>query len=198
VISFCCNLIPKNFDHLPEFLAEALAEIKRASSHDPIPDIIRELLHGAPQDAAVDSLGFKNTWLFVTHMVDHAADSVYHSLSTLFPFLDNSQVLVRSHLVGIFGLLLSKDFFKETENETVLKTRDELFSLILERLNDVNAPVRKKVISTLKYVISQKCIPKNYMHHVLVAVSEKAFDVKKSVRLFLSCPRRLYETLTHC
>jgi condensin complex subunit 1 len=145
-------------------------------------DLIREI--GAQASSAQDATAFKAFAAFLPELAARLPRVVLHNISLLMSHLGNDNYMLRNGVVQVLGHL-ARDAFDQSEaaqDESLANTRDSLLSILEERVYDVNAFTRAKVLQTWQTLVEAKAVPLAYLPSVTRLTCGRLRDKSATVR----------------
>lgn len=145
-------------------------------------DLIREI--GAQASSAQDATAFKAFAAFLPELAARLPRVVLHNISLLMSHLGNDNYMLRNGVVQVLGHL-ARDAFNQSEaaqDESLANTRDSLLSILEERVYDVNAFTRAKVLQTWQTLVEAKAVPLAYLPSVTRLTCGRLRDKSATVR----------------
>lgn len=145
-------------------------------------DLIREI--GAQASSAQDATAFKAFAAFLPELAARLPRVVLHNISLLMSHLGNDNYMLRNGVVQVLGHL-ARDAFDQSEaaqDENLANTRDSLLSILEERVYDVNAFTRSKVLQTWQTLVEAKAVPLAFLPSVTRLTCGRLRDKSAIVR----------------
>ncbi|KAF5368830.1 hypothetical protein D9758_003038 [Tetrapyrgos nigripes] len=178
------------YEHLAEPMAECLSMLAREFDHPQLGDeILREI--SQKSFAANDNKVSKAFGAFLVKYSERAPRAMIKQLSLVLKQLDSEAYHLRVAVVEIMGIIIldlsdslssdaSEDVHDRKQTENQIKG---LYELLLERMNDVSAFVRTKVLQVcIKLCDAKKKFPKHRLamtNAAVAALEDKSPSVRK-------------------
>ena len=156
-----------------------------------VSELFREIGRLENNELNMDSAGTKNLSLFITEMGDRVPQTVLANMSVVVSHLNDESYQIRNAVIQAISRIISNVLIpasqennsRNTTSENLTKkTRDQLLGILEERIQDINAYTRSKVIQCWSYLCEEKAIPLNILAKVVDFVTGRLYDKSAFVR----------------
>jgi condensin complex subunit 1 len=169
------------FEHLAEPCAKLLALTSTQFEYPQLAeDVYREL--GGHNFTAAESNTAKLVSMFLVKHAELAPKDALKYLNLVIGLLDVESTSIRMAIVEVLGRLIGFLQVREDRDEQSLIQCKSLFALLEERLRDVNAFVRCKVLSVLGELCRLHAIPVNRRSAIVQLAINRVKDKSSNVR----------------
>ncbi|KNC83719.1 hypothetical protein SARC_04049 [Sphaeroforma arctica JP610] len=193
ITTIVTSLVPK-CSHMPVpavLVLQAMAKKNKHIANNVVSEIVREMSRHDPSSMQTDTAGVKYTCEFLKELSEKMPEATFNSISSVLPHLDGESATFRSTILYMItrvqSLYLSQLDKRAAEDDDAgadkgVRARDEFLGILLERLHDVNANVRKRCIDMWIYLVEQKCVPLTFWDEIITGLKARTSDRTKSVR----------------
>jgi condensin complex subunit 1 len=186
VVSAVMNLL-HNHEHMPGPAVELVVAAAQQGERDFVSEMMREFGCVPMNELARDAAAARNFAGFLGELAEIMPGLVLSNMSVVNPHLQLGESYVMRnavlHAIGYTLIELSRMIQRE-RTETALKTREALLQIMRERVNDVNAFTRSKVLQVWAILCDNDAIPKKTQPAVVqlatVRLEDKSAQVRKS------------------
>jgi condensin complex subunit 1 len=186
VVSAVMNLL-HNHEHMPGPAVELVVLAAQQGERDFVSEVMREFGCVPMNELARDAAAARNFAGFLGELSEIMPGLVLSNMSVVNPHLQLGESYVMRnavlHAIGHTLIELSRMIQRE-RTETALKTREALLQIMRERVNDVNAFTRSKVLQVWGILCDNDAIPKKTQPAVVqlatVRLEDKSAQVRKS------------------
>eukprot|EP00055_Hartaetosiga_balthica_P015203 m.88274 g.88274 ORF g.88274 m.88274 type:complete len:1349 (-) comp8804_c0_seq1:2050-6096(-) len=183
------HLLP-HFEHLATPLASMLHSfVTKNKCPNVVDDVLREIGRMDPTDFVKDASGARYFSAFLVELGSLLPDSVLPSLSVLLPHLDGEAYPIRNGILRMCGSILQHTL-RSNVNEAMKRSRDEMLSILQERLVDSSAYVRKTALQVWQDLAASRSIPLTALNSVVtscvIRLEDKSSLVRKQAIAFVT------------
>ncbi|KAK9836505.1 hypothetical protein WJX74_001907 [Apatococcus lobatus] len=172
VVGGLSSLLGKH-DHMGPLAAELAALSQNSCCDDALAvELLREVTGVEPAEydrqQAADAAGVKNVAIFLTELSTRVPKLVLMNISLLMPHLGGKAYSIRSAIVAAVGHILHKGFPDQLEagqeegtpgQAGLLRAKQQLLALLLERVQDQTSYTRKQVLASWTLLAEHAKIP---------------------------------------
>ncbi len=172
------------FDHLAEFNADLLARIGASVAFNNDTSLLDATLHnlGGNKFTGDDGAAVKIVSAFLLRLVRVDPRNVLRNVSLLAGHVDSESYTLRMAMLEVFATLILHLHKQEERTDQVKAQTRSFLGAIEERLRDVNAFVRCKVLSVLSDLVSENAIPVASRCSLVELVIGRVMDKSSNVR----------------
>ena len=186
VVTGVMNIL-HNHEHMPGPAVELVVAAAHQGERDFVSEMMREFGCVPMNELARDAAAARNFAGFLGELSELMPGLVLTNMSVINPHLQMGESYVMRnavlHAIGHTLVELSRMIQLE-RTETALKTRETLLQIMRERVNDVNAFTRSKVLQVWAILCESDAIPKKTQPAVVqlatVRLEDKSAQVRKS------------------
>ena len=186
VVGGVMNLI-HNHEHMPSPAVDLVVAAAQQGERDFVSEMMREFGCLPMPELARDTAAAKNYAAFLGELAEMMPGLVLSHMSVVNPHLQLGESYVMRnavlHAIGQTLIEMSR-MIQHERTETALKTREALLQIMRERVNDVNAFTRSKVLQVWATLCEADAIPKKTQPAVVelatVRLEDKSGQVRKS------------------
>ncbi|KAL9657457.1 hypothetical protein ABK040_016725 [Willaertia magna] len=156
-----------------------------------VSELFREIGRLDNDELNKDTTGTKYLSLFITEMGERLPQTILANMSVVISHLNDESYQIRNSIIHsisrvVATVLITSSTENNSRNTTsenlTKKTRDQLLGILEERVQDVNAYTRSKVIQCWSYLCEEKAIPLNVLPKVVDLVIGRLYDKSAFVR----------------
>ena len=194
VVSGVMNLL-HNHEHMPGPAVELVVAAAQQGERDVVVEMMNEFGRVPMNELARDTAAARNFAGFLSELSEIMPGLVLSNMSVVNPHLQLGESYVMRnavlHAIGHTLIELSRMIQRE-RTDTALKTREALLQIMRERVNDVNAFTRSKVLQVWAVLCEKDAIPKKTQPAVVllatVRLEDKSGQVRKTAPHTTMCP----------
>eukprot|EP00123_Amoebidium_parasiticum_P018062 comp24088_c0_seq1/m.43412 comp24088_c0_seq1/g.43412 ORF comp24088_c0_seq1/g.43412 comp24088_c0_seq1/m.43412 type:complete len:1332 (-) comp24088_c0_seq1:182-4177(-) len=138
-------------------------------------ELLREIGRMDPEDLVRDTKSTKYTADFLVELAGRIPALLYQNMAVLLQHLDVEAPTMRGAILEVIAIILTR-VLKKDESKAGRHARDDFLDLMLERLHDTNALVRKRCLSIWGRLCESQAIPLAYYQKVLNMVAGRFVD----------------------
>eukprot|EP00697_Spironema_sp_BW2_P005973 gnl/Spiro4/18329_TR9809_c0_g1_i2.p1 gnl/Spiro4/18329_TR9809_c0_g1~~gnl/Spiro4/18329_TR9809_c0_g1_i2.p1 ORF type:complete len:1321 (-),score=343.91 gnl/Spiro4/18329_TR9809_c0_g1_i2:4-3927(-) len=153
VVSSLVDLIHK-FEHVPALAADILLDIENSASGSAV---VQGVIQNIGSTVKGDTSGTKCVATFLQELADRLPKVVLSNISSLVAYLGGESYTMRNATIYLIGRVVKH--FGPCSSVSAAKTRDHLLDILEQRVRDVNAHVRNKVLQTWTFLCDEGLIP---------------------------------------